>query len=256
MPDNSGPQERRSAQAGHKSQKVVWSVILGLLLLAIIGWAISNHRGRPLTEATPVPPPTSGSLVIAPSAPPPIAPPMTQAPNVEIKPGQPEPQVPPEIARYLEHLKRVEAYRQAMRNDIGPAIDLLKTAYGAQLGLGEDDDLLSQRKLQGGYSKYLRDWQNLIRYFQALPPPNDCKDLAATYGGAVASYVSVMSNIQVAISRGDLSALLKMRGNAQLNVDQQLKRSDKMLAAVCKRFNTEKEFDITTDADIGSMLGL
>ena len=157
--------------------------------------------------------------------------------------------------RYLEHLKRVEAYRQGMRNDVNPALEMLKSAYASQFGFGFEDDEGSQKKLHDGYSKYVRDWQNLTRYFRALPPPQQCSKLAAAYGQALTSYVAVMNNIQVAMKTGDLSALLQMRGGAQGNVDRMLKLSDSELEAVCKTYDITKQFDIVTDSDVGSILG-
>jgi len=150
----------------------------------------------------------------------------------------------------------VEAYRQNMRDDVGPALDMLKDAYGLQLGLGDEDDPLSQKKLQSGYSRYSQQWQNLIRYFQALQPPAQCAKLGATYGQALNSYVYIWNQIQLAMANQDISRLLRLRRSAQAGVDAQLKASDAELEAVCKQFDIRKEFDITADDDVGSLLGL
>ncbi len=249
-------EERPAVAPGRKNRRALWAAVIGLLLVAVAGWLLAHNMGKPLTQAQQGNLPQAPPLVASPRTPPPLAPPVTAGRDLPSQPGPQKVQVPPDVLRYLEHLKRVEAYRQAMRNDVNPAIQMLKDAYAVEFGLGNVDDEADQKRLGSGYSKYIQDWQKLIRYFQALPAPQDCAQLGATYGAALDSYVLVMSNIQIAMSRGDLSALMNMRSGAQRNVDRQLKESDRLLEEVTRKYDLRKEFDITTDSDVGSLLGL
>ncbi|MCC6485602.1 MAG: hypothetical protein IT209_12215 [Armatimonadetes bacterium] len=239
-----------------RSQRPLIIAIIALFILAAIGLILAHlFSGKKVIEATPPPALKGAPVVTTNREPPPLAPAIVQTPKPKPDEPQPAAQPPADVVRYLEHLKRVEAYRQGMRDDVNPALQMLKSAYSVQLGLGDEDDQSAQRDLQQGYSKYIRNWQNLIRYFQALPPPQPCAELANTYGQALASYVQVMSTIQVAMSNGDISALLSLRGSSQMNVDRQLRASDRQLQQICDRYGIEKQFDIQTDSDVGTLLG-
>ena len=254
MSNENGPVERRPEP--RKNVPWVWIIISAALAVAVVALVLANRFGSRVTEFDRPEPPKGPNIVATTTEPPPIAPPVVTTEPPPPEPGKPpKPQPPAEVVRYLEHLKRVEAYRQGMRNDVNPALEMLKSAYASQFGFGFEDDEGSQKKLHDGYSKYVRDWQNLTRYFRALPPPQQCSKLAAAYGQALTSYVAVMNNIQVAMKTGDLSALLQMRGGAQGNVDRMLKLSDSELEAVCKTYDITKQFDIVTDSDVGSILG-
>jgi len=252
-PVTEGPREQ---QGTTQSSRVLWILLGALVVVALAGWALAWQRSRPLTQAA-TPPPLEGPAVTSmPQAAPPLAPPVTEMPQKEGATPEEKPKAPPEVLRYLEHLKRVEAYRQSMRDDVGPALDMLKDAYGLQLGLDDEDDPLSQKKLQSGYSRYTQQWQNLIRYFQALQPPQQCAKLGTTYGQALNSYVYIWNQIQLAMANQDISRLLRLRRSGQAGVDAQLKASNAELESVCKQFDIRKEFDITADDDVGSLLGL
>lgn len=161
---------------------------------------------------------------------------------------------PADVVAYLEHVKKVEQYRQSMRLDLSPAMDMLTEAYS--LKTETDDDAAAQTKqtIDEGYSKYTLRWQQIVAYFNSVPAPDSCKLLAGTYGDALSKYSSIMIKIQLSLSKKDISTLMALKGSAQKDVDTSLRSADAQVSSVCKTFGITKSFTVEPDQGEDSLL--
>jgi hypothetical protein len=157
--------------------------------------------------------------------------------------------------QYIEFVKAVEAKRKDMRVDFNPAMDMLKSAYGAQLGFDEDTETPTPPKVSKGYQQYTQQWNQLVQTFNTVQAPEPCRQLAGAYGQALGNYVSIMTKIQVALVQNDMNTLTSLHRKAQVDIDDQLRQADMQLAQVTTRYHLQKSFSITPDKEVGTLLG-
>ena len=161
---------------------------------------------------------------------------------------------PADVIAYLDHVKKIEAQRKDMRTDLSPAFEMLKKAYGVQYDSDDEVREKDQKEISGGISDYTQKWQKIVADFNAVKAPAGCDKLASAYGDALGRYSETMINIQTSLNKEDASALYKMYGNAQSDVDSALSKADDALADTCKNYGLEKSFSISTDEGVGSLL--
>ncbi|CUU36350.1 MAG: zinc-ribbon domain-containing protein [Fimbriimonadales bacterium] len=238
-------------QPASGNARMKWlGLVLGVLALALLAFVVGTQAGW-FTQAR-IKKPEAPSVLEA-EAPKVEGPSVLQAqpPKVEgpsmLETQAPKPQQPPQhILDWLEHLKRIEMRRQAMERNFNPALQMLKIAMGARLAMEEEEQQKALQSLKEGYQTYRQDWAGLLRDFQSVPPPPECRVLADTYFVALSNYVNLMTQIEQAMETQDLNTLMNMRGTAQAQVDQKLIESDVELARVCQQYGIRKDFRIGT----------
>ena len=238
-------------QPASGNARMKWlGLVLGVLALALLAFVVGTQAGW-FTQAR-IKKPEAPSVLEA-EAPKVEGPSVLQAqpPKVEgpsmLETQAPKPQQPPQhILDWLEHLKRIEMRRQAMERNFNPALQMLKIAMGARLAMEEEEQQKALQSLKEGYQTYRQDWAGLLRDFQSVPPPPECRVLADTYFVALSNYVNLKTQIEQAMETQDLNTLMNMRGTAQAQVDQKLIESDVELARVCQQYGIRKDFRIGT----------
>jgi hypothetical protein len=250
--------ERPQAPKSVPKRPLIAAMIVILLLLAAAGLFALLHRGGDQSVVqTPGMPPATRSVVQTPAPPGPTQP-MTQVdvPPPPSMPKAPPPEVaPPEVVQYIEFVKSIEAKRKDMRVDFNPAMDMLKNAYGAQLGFDENTDTPTPPKVSKGYQNYTQQWNQLVQTFNTVQAPEPCRQLAGAYSQALGNYVGTMTKIQVALVQNDMNTLMALHSKAQVDIDDQLKQADSQLAQLTTRYRLAKTFSITPDKDVGTILG-
>jgi len=233
-------------------------VVIGVLIAAALVFALLHQRGGPpVVQGAPAPP--SGPPITQGPTQPSASRPITQAevpPAPSMPQAPPQEKVPPEVVQYIEFVKRVEAKRKEMRIDFTPAMEMLKAAYGAQLGLLDEDSIETEPpKVAGGYNKYVQEWNQLVQTFDTVQAPEPCRQFAGAYRQALGSYVTAMTRIQAAMVQGDINTLESMRRKTQPDIDGLLREADSQLAQLTKRYHLEKTFTVSADAEVDTILG-
>lgn len=251
-----------SAAPARKSNATKWlGALVGVFLLAALAFIIGKSGLLSASGKEP-----NGPSVLQAESPMPEGPnllqaqaPLPEGPSLLQAEGSPavSPEPPPQdILNWLEHLKRIERARQAMRNDFTPAMDMLKNALSLKSEIEEDQHEEKKQNIGAGYEAYAQNWYKLQRDFESVPPPPSCKVLADTYHVALQNYIVLMVKIQESMAKEDIGGLMNMRGSAQGNVDQQLIQSDVELTKLCRQYRIPKDFSIESDTDTKSLLGL
>lgn len=161
---------------------------------------------------------------------------------------------PADVVAYLAHVKKVEQYRQSMRLDLSPAMDMLTDAYSLRTETDEEATARTRQSIDEGYSRYTSKWQEILAYFNSVTAPESCQLLAGTYGDALSKYSSIMLKIQLSLSNRDISTLMALKGSAQKDVDSSLRDADAQVSAVCKTFGIKKTFAVEPDQGEDSLL--
>ena len=161
---------------------------------------------------------------------------------------------PADVVAYLEHVKKVEQYRQTMRLDLSPAMEMLTDAYSLKTEFDDETVAQTRQSIDEGLSKYTLKWQQIVAYFNSVPAPESCRTLAGAYGDALSKYSSIMIRIQISLSKKDISTLMGMRGRAQKDVDTSLRNADVQVSALCKIYGISKTFSVEPDEGTDSLL--
>ena len=256
-----GVEARRAPRLPARAMIVAALVVAGILIALAVVMALLRPRNpeQPLVQSPTNVPHASSPITQTPGQPYAPRQPLSQA-DVPPAPRGLQPPVeekaPPEVIEYINFVKGIEERRKSMRVDFSPALDMLKDAYGAQLGLALDDsEEQTPPKVNKGYSDYIQNWNQLVQTFDRVQPPEPCRQFAGAYRQALGSYVSAMSKIQVAMAQNDINTLMAMRSRAQPDIDVQLRQADRQLAELTKRYRLEKTFTITPDREVDSILG-
>lgn len=211
--------------------------IVGVLLVAVVVLILLLiKQGERVMEVRPLPNPAQSPVL-----------------HADVQPPEKE-NPPPEIVAYLDHLKQTETMRVAMRNDFGPALQMLRQVQEMRSGFDEDSEQQTQQEIAEGIEEYRKKWENILQYFDSVIPPAACTQLSGAYKTALGKYAATMIDIQYALYNQDLGALSQMRGTAQAELDTLLVSADNELADVCRNYGIVKSYSITPDKGVDTLL--
>jgi len=237
--------------------------------VAIAAAAFYMIRGRAVTQANPVPNPQQNPVAGAPTVPNAPQPNVLQTevnkPPLEVnKPQKPAP--PADVIAYLEHLKKVEARRMALKSEEEGAllaiiphlqVDPLKEMldWSDNPDTNKEPGKTTEDKAKDMMAQLSRDWQDLAKFFQSVPAPEPCATLAAKYYDALRDVISTTTDLRSVLVNGDLEKAYKMRGKSG-GIDDKLIAADQELGGVCSRFGIERSFSIKSDTGMQPIMGL
>jgi len=216
----------------------------------------------------------SGLLrVRAPSAPP--GPIVKAEPTVPLVTKAPERKVmPDDIRAWLEHLEETEK----RRIDLSQRQIMSLMVEMQQLKASEFTDALSElmgdpfdegkqeaptiEKAKSIANDVKPAWQDLQTFFESMPPPEECRTIAADYGQTLQETGATVSDILgiVATASGDpQGSVEKLRGIMKSNkamIDEPAVRADHGVQAICDKYETRKWFEIKGDVGGGGLFAV
>lgn len=235
-------------------------LVIGALLMRLMGRSLTETdvrpiEGEPLTQGQVRPFDPGDSLIAGNPSELPDGPNLTGHPTTEPSTRPEEPNMPDDVARYLEHIRRVEAQRQQMTSDLALGFSMLAEVRGGATLFGEED------KIEGGYQKYIQDWASLSRFFLSVQPPQECRPLFNAYDKMLATYLSsmlrtqkffgdIVRDPQSAISSGVYQELQKELGIARREVPSLIRKANTEKDAIYKKYGQRADYDITDDLAI------
>ncbi len=126
-----------------------------------------------------------------------------------------------------------------------------------QLVDGDLDGVMDTlQKLQASPSAFIPMWQKLIRWFDSVPPPAECKPLHDSYYDALSAVVISFSNLQTLTLQGSSTGLKERGQNTSAQIDAKFAEADRDLADICAKYGLQKPVDIRPDPPAGSLLDL
>ncbi|MBP6964219.1 MAG: zinc ribbon domain-containing protein [Armatimonadetes bacterium] len=233
--------------ATDKKKVALVAAAVGLCVAAVI--AAFLLRGPRVTDQGPTSAPIQPPVLNTETAPPARQPGVLQSPTTEAK--QPEKkEVPEEVVKYLEHLKKVEQYRQTvyskeLQSVMADASDAIMKALPFDWdedGAKSPTDNLAKKSMD-----FTREWQQVSAYFLQMPAPPDCGPLGQKYYESLSTFIVFMGKFQAAVSKNDIAGLNSVKADAG-TLDKKFTAADAELAKVCDKFGLEKTFSIRGDA--------
>lgn len=242
--------------ASHKKSGTL-AAIVGLAIVVIAAVLIAWYmKGQRVADVGPVDAPGQPGVLSGPNAPTNRQPGVLQTPKVEVK--QPEKkEVPKEVVEYLEHLKKVEEYRQQVYGkELAAVMASASDSIVKALPFDWDEeepkkptDELAQKSMD-----FTREWQQVSAYFLQVQAPPECAQLSQKYYDSLGTFIKFMGRFQDAVSKSDVPALKNIKADAG-EVDKKLSDADGELGKVCNKFGIEKNFSIKGDSGQSPMFG-
>lgn len=185
-------------------------------------------------------------------------------------------EMPPEIRAWLEHLERIERQQRVLvgrqAGEIAGLVHVM-AATGGLTGIGDVDALTDpdtdfkapgQTAAANFGAQVEQQWRALSADFNSLPPPPECIPLRNNYDTALTQTASISVGIARWVqdaSQNPTQALgelevLRAQGSGKEQIDQFRAETDKGVAELCAKYQTQKWFDIPADISVGgSLLG-
>ncbi len=182
-------------------------------------------------------------------------------------------QMPADVEEWLKHLEKCEREKVTISGDQMAEAMVLMTkmqALGAGMGLmdpydqsqGGDGDKDPQTYAKGKVMDFRPRWEQLITFFNSKVPPEECKPLAADFNRALGEIPGMMGDVGDILNTvsSDPNAALqqaqKLKGGSYGDIDRYFGRADVKLTEICKKYEHNKWFNIKTDVQGGSPIGM
>lgn len=262
------PQVGSAAVGAPPAKKTPWALIFGTLLaICLFGMGFLAFK---LLQKTGKDEPTN-VLARTERAPSPVLQQTGKTEPVLGKQAQAPKQMPDDVRRWLEHLERIEKQRGKLAQKglaefmvMAPAlqqgadIEALKA-----LASGDPNAEMpksSADKVAETSVDSKKQWADLRRDFDSLPPPQECKSIADTYGHALDETGAMIQDIldAVQVAKDDpqkaLQALYGMK-NSSKSIDEYGNSADDKVKEICDFYDTRKWFSINSDFGGSSIFG-
>ncbi len=182
-------------------------------------------------------------------------------------------QMPADVEAWLKHLEKCEREKVTISGDqMAEALVLMQKmqALGAGMGMmdpydqsqGGDEDKSPGDYAKGKVMDFRPRWQQLVDFFNSVPPPDECKPLAADFNRALSEVPGMMGDIGDVLNNvsNDPSKALqeanKLKGGSYGDIDRYFARADQKLSDICSKYDHNKWFNIKADVSGGSPLSM
>jgi uncharacterized protein (UPF0335 family) len=197
-----------------------------------------------------------------------------------LKAGDKQITMPPEVRAWLEHLERMERKKNRIHEDMTNEAKIMERMLSGSSGIDSVDvgTILDPEKgmpdprmnVSEMFQEMAQPWRDLRREFlnTGPPMPAECRPLANAFAGGLAaipeqieSLESVMSGFDPANpevraeAKSATDSARKVGREHKRPVDAEFAEADVLLANICRKYSTEKWFDINTGTLRGSPFG-
>ncbi|MEZ0325985.1 MAG: hypothetical protein ACAH95_08755 [Fimbriimonas sp.] len=195
-----------------------------------------------------------------------------QGPAVLNKEEKAPEKMPQDVFDWLKHLERCEKMKVEIAGDQAAELSVFMTkfgALGAGMGMFNPYDQASEEgpdQAPGQYTKGkvldLRPkWTELIGYFRSKTPPEECRTMAGDFDRALSEIPGMMGDVGDILNSADadpaaaMKLAKKLQNSSYSDIDRYFARTDEKLGQICKKYNTNKWFNVASDVMGGGMLG-
>lgn len=186
---------------------------------------------------------------------------------VMASPGQADPEMPEDIYRWLEHLRKTEekrvditmgqltqAYTAKEKAQVEGGVDALKDLLN---GIDDPNSELHSPtdKLAEVLKKMHDETMDLLKSFDSYPPPTACIPIRDAYDQSLNETAAQMGDIADHLAAGDVEKLLKMEGKSAKGIDSAGARTDRLVGEICDQYHKRRWFSIASDIKSSPIFG-
>ena len=254
------------AAAARRRQTVSW--IIGIIVCLVAAWIGLTAAGvLKLNRSTP----PSGTLQARGDVPNTVLekPAVTPGPVLEKTAERPE--MPADVEAWLKHLQETERRKVELTGDQTAEVTVFmqkNSVLGAGMGLmdpydqseGSAGDKEPSSYTKGKILDLRPQWEDLITFFNSVPPPDECRPIADDYNRALNEIPGMMGDLGEMLNgvandpQKALEQAKKMQNGSYSGIDRYFARTDQKLGDICSKYQKTKWFNIATDVAAGGML--
>jgi hypothetical protein len=179
--------------------------------------------------------------------------------------------MPQDVYDWLKHLERCEKMKVEITGDQAAELSVYMTkfsALGAGMGMFNPYDQASEEGEDQPPAEYTKGkvldlrpkWNELITYFRSVPPPDECRPIAEDFDRALSEIPGMMGDVGDILNSADedptaaLKLAKKLQNSSYGDIDRYFARTDEKVSQICKKYNTNKWFNIAPDVMTGGMM--
>lgn len=250
----------------------VLSVVVGVLILAAVAFTLQRAGVLQLfgsSEASlgkdgGVPPSLAlggegGTSVSKPGdAPPSLTVPGDPAPSI----GRDRRGMPDDVRAWLDHLKRIDRERERLNTDLGA--EAIAMVGSLQPGTFAETDAEAaaqddsrRRGTAGTFIEHVNQkFSDLTRRFQSVPPPDECRRIAAEYNDALLGTRELMADLIRALENLSIQQAAALEGKSLRRVDMPVQSANALIEALCRKYEEPNVWHLFVERGSGVASGM
>lgn len=196
-------------------------------------------------------------------------PPPAEVLKIVKAPAEAKAKMPQDVANWLAFLKTIEDRRRALSNrQQAEMMVFYQKLSVAGPGLSEVDPSAKPEDSPGSVSQdkfkdMLPEWEKLLKDYQAVPAPAECKPIADAYDQAMEEIPGMISDLQGILNQAEssptdaLTKLNSMQGTSS-KIDLAFQTADQGIDEICRKYEVAKWFGVgdSTGGLLGKSQGL
>ncbi len=164
------------------------------------------------------------------------------------EPGESEPTtekpggMPEEIRAWLDHLKRIDRKREQLNTDLASEatamIGTLQPGVYAETEAGQAaaDDAKRRTTAETFIENVDKRFQDLTAEFQKVPPPEECRRIAAQYTEALLGTRELTLALLEALQARSIQQAAALESKSFSRIDQPVDNANKLIDALCQKY--------------------
>lgn len=250
----------------------VLSVVTGMLVLAAFAFALhragvlqlpGGSSGSIAKDGAPLPSlalggEVGGAVTKPGDTPPSVALPGDPAPST----GRDRLAMPDDVRAWLDHLKRIDRERERLNEELGgEAMSIMGSLHPGVFAETEadaaaQDDSRRRGTAEGFIQRVNQTFAELTRRFQSVPPPDECRRIAAEYNDALLGTRELMGDLIRALQNLSVQEAATLEGKSLRRVDQPVRNANELIEALCKRYEEPNVWHLFVESGSGLASGL
>jgi hypothetical protein len=197
-----------------------------------------------------------------------VAKPGDGPPSVTV-PGDPAPSVgrdrigmPDDVRAWLDHLKRIDRERERLNEELGAeAMGIMGSLHPGVFAETEadaaaQDDSRRRGTAEGFIQRVNQTFAELTRRFQSLPPPDECRRIAAEYNDALLGTRELMGDLIRALEDLSIQRAAALEGKSLRRVDQPVQNANELIEALCRKYDEPNVWHLFVERGSGLASGM
>ncbi|MER3466421.1 MAG: hypothetical protein C4340_04640, partial [Armatimonadota bacterium] len=175
--------------------------------------------------------------------------------------GRNKQSMPDDVRAWLDHLKRIDRRRERLNEDLAKeAMDMMGSLHPGMFAETESDaatrDDSRRRGTAAEFIKRVNEtFAALTRDFQNLPPPDECRRIAAEYNDALLGTRELMSDIIRALEELSIQRAATLEGKSLSRVDRPVQNANELIEALCKKYEEPNVWRLFVERGSASGMG-
>lgn len=184
-------------------------------------------------------------------------------------PGDPAPGIgrdrqgmPDDVRAWLDHLKRIDRERERLNTDLGAeAMAMMGSLHPGMFAETEADAAAQDdSRRRGAAATFIervnQTFTDLTRRFQGVPPPEECRRIAAEYNDALLGTRELMTNLIRALENLSIQQAAALEGQSINQVDRPVQNANELIKALCRKYDEPNVWHLFVERGSGLASGM